>query len=164
MVRYESFRQPNQPAADAAGTDGYRAVVCYHCRAALNVPASAHTATCPKCYKRLVLNDVIIEDERMGGRVESCGIVFIKRQGRVSAPTVQAYEAVEVLGTLHANVSTPGHVIIGKKAEWKGDCTAKLLVIEDGARIKGGFFRINAEKMIDEEQDRAVEERAQGAA
>jgi len=161
MLRYDSFSSKPLPQSDAAGTRG---VTCYHCRHELTVARSAHTATCPKCFKRLSLNDVIIEDERIGSRIESCGIVFIKRQGRVNAPSVLAFEGVEVLGTLSANVTTPAHVIIGKKAEWRGDCTSRLLVVEEGAQIKGGFFRINAEKLLEEEQLHAVEQRIEGAA
>lgn len=119
------------------------AVVCVHCATSIQVPVKAETATCPRCYKRQTVRDVIVDTDKMGARVETTGILFVKRKGRVWAPGVKAGEAVEVLGELRANVETVGHVVIGATARWRGDCTAKILVVEDGARIEGGFFRID---------------------
>ncbi len=119
-----------------------RAVACVHCRAPMRVAAKAQSATCPKCYKRQTVEDVVIDTDRTGSRVETTGILFIKRKGRVWAPGVRAGDAVEVLGELKADVVTHGHVVIGESARWRGDCTARLLIVEDGARIDGGFFRI----------------------
>jgi len=99
--------------------------------------------TCPSCYKRQTVRDVVVDTDRSGGRVETTGILFIKRKGRVWAPGVRAGDAVEVLGELKADVVTHGHVVIGETARWRGDCTAKILIVEDGARIDGGYFCID---------------------
>lgn len=109
----------------------------------MHVPLKAESATCPTCYKRQTVRDVVVETDRTGGRVETTGILFIKRKGRVWAPGVRAGDAVEVLGELKADVVTHGHVVIGETARWRGDCTARILIVEDGARIDGGFFCID---------------------
>lgn len=130
-------------STNAAVSGSGKVVSCIHCRGAMKVAEKAETATCPSCYKRQTVRDVVVENDRTGSRVETTGILFIKRKGRVWAPGVKAGDAVEVLGELKADVVTHGHVVIGESARWRGDCTAKLLVVEDGARIDGGFFRID---------------------
>ncbi|MBL8877244.1 MAG: polymer-forming cytoskeletal protein [Phycisphaerae bacterium] len=109
----------------------------------MHIAQKAETTTCPSCYKRQTVRDVIVDTDRTGGRVETTGILFIKRKGRVWAPGVRAGDAVEVLGELKADVVTHGHVVIGETARWRGDCKAKILIVEDGARIDGGFFCID---------------------
>lgn len=133
----------NRADAGAIATGPTRAVQCIHCRAVMHVPQKAETATCPTCYKRQTVHDVVVESDRTGGRVETTGILFIKRKGRVWAPGVRAGDAVEVLGELKADVVTHGHVVIGETARWRGDCKAKILIVEDGARIDGGYFCID---------------------
>lgn len=129
--------------AGVGGAGSTRGVLCVHCRVPMNVAQKAESATCPTCYKRQTVRDVVVDTDRSGGRVETTGILFIKRKGRVWAPGVRAGDAVEVLGELKADVVTHGHVVIGETARWRGDCTAKILIVEDGARIDGGFFRID---------------------
>lgn len=129
--------------ADAPSSGSTRGVLCVHCRATMHIAQKAETTTCPSCYKRQTVRDVIVDTDRTGGRVETTGILFIKRKGRVWAPGVRAGDAVEVLGELKADVVTHGHVVIGETARWRGDCKAKILIVEDGARIDGGFFCID---------------------
>jgi cytoskeletal protein CcmA (bactofilin family) len=118
-------------------------VMCYHCQAVFAIGGKALSATCPNCYKRVTLHDLVFRGEHLGQRVQTCGIVFVDYSGRVNAPVVEATEAVEVLGQLDARaVTSLGHVVIGASARWKGDCKAKVLVVQDGATIDGGFFQI----------------------
>jgi len=133
----------NRVEAVQSTTGSTRAVLCIHCRVTMHVAQKAESMTCPNCYKRQTVRDVVVDTDRSGGRVETTGILFIKRKGRVWAPGVRAGDAVEVLGELKADVVTHGHVVIGETARWRGDCTAKILIVEDGARIDGGYFCID---------------------
>ncbi|MBX3388470.1 MAG: polymer-forming cytoskeletal protein [Phycisphaeraceae bacterium] len=157
----------NRGDAGAIATGPTRAVQCIHCRVQMHVPQKAETATCPACYKRQTVRDVVVESDRTGGRVETTGILFIKRKGRVWAPGVRAGDAVEVLGELKADVVTHGHVVIGETARWRGDCKAKILIVEDGARIDGGFFCIDPLGELQdhepEAESRPVEEEVKSA-
>lgn len=121
-----------------------RITACYHCAHSFAAPVKAINATCPACCKRLTLSDVVVKGMHASRRVETCGIVFVEKKSQLSAGDVFGGEAVEVLGELKGNVRTAGHVVIGRKAKWSGDCEAPLLVVEAGAVIEGGFFRINA--------------------
>jgi len=135
-----------------------RLTACYHCAHAFEAPIKAINATCPACCKRLTLTDIIIKGQHASRRVETCGIVFVEKKSQLAAADVFGGEAVEVLGELKGNVRTAGHVVIGRKAKWTGDCEAPLLVVEAGAVIDGGFFRINADRLNDE--DRFSDDRA----
>lgn len=132
-----------EAAVSVSAAKSTRGVLCVHCRIAMHVAQRAETATCPSCYKRQTVQDVVVDADRTGGRVETTGILFVKRKGRVWAPGVRAGDAVEVLGELKADVVTHGHVVIGETARWRGNCTAKILIVEDGARIDGGYFCID---------------------
>jgi len=118
-----------------------RSTACYHCGHVFDAPVKAINATCPACCKRLTLTDVIIKGQQSERRIETCGIVFVEKKSRLAAGDVFGGEAVEVLGELKGNVRTAGHVVIGKKATWRGDCHSPVLVVEAGARIEG-FFHI----------------------
>jgi predicted RNA-binding Zn-ribbon protein involved in translation (DUF1610 family) len=133
----------NRAEAGIATSGSTRAVLCVHCRLTMHVAQKAESMTCPNCYKRQTVRDVVVDTDRTGGRVETTGILFIKRKGRVWAPGVRAGDAVEVLGELKADVVTHGHVVIGETARWRGDCKANILIVEDGARIDGGYFCID---------------------
>jgi len=129
--------------AEAVTSGSTRGVLCIHCRVTMHVAQKAESMTCPHCYKRQTVRDVVVDTDRTGGRVETTGILFIKRKGRVWAPGVRAGDAVEVLGELKADVVSHGHVVIGETARWRGDCKANILIVEDGARIDGGYFCID---------------------
>lgn len=164
-MREVSLRMAGYLSDQAAKGHAPRAVRCIHCAETMHVSTKAETATCPRCYKRQTVQDVIVDTEKMGARVETTGILFIKKKGRVWAPGVKAGEAVEVLGELKANVETKGHVVIGETARWRGDCKARLLVVEEGARIEGGFFCIDPHGHFEAERAaenaKAVENAAQ---
>lgn len=121
-----------------------RIVVCYHCRGEIAVPAAARTASCPSCYKGIVLDDLSVREGGggMSGRLYTCGKVTIHKKARAVTRQVEAGGGVEVDGVLEAKVNSGGTVVVGAKARVKGDCSAPSLVVEEGAVIEGGFFRI----------------------
>lgn len=51
-------------------------------------------------------------------------------------------EGVYVDGILESTVATPGQVVIGPAAVWKGDCRAGSVWVAEGARIEGGCFQV----------------------
>lgn len=128
-----------------------RLTACYHCGRSFAAPIKAINATCPSCCKRLVLSDIVVKGQHQSRRVETCGIVFVEKKSQLAASDIFGGEAVEVLGELRGNVRTAGHVVIGRKARWTGDCEAPTLVVEPGAVIDGGFFRINAGPPVEAE-------------
>lgn len=119
-----------------------RLVQCYHCRSHICVPATARTASCPACYKGLVLDDLCVREGHAAGRLSTCGKVVVEKRGRAVTRAVEAAAGVEVSGTLEARVLSGGPVHIRKGAHLKGECQATSIIVEPGAIIDRAFFRI----------------------
>lgn len=119
-----------------------REVSCYHCKSRIAVPAAARTASCPVCYKGVVLDDLAVRDAGWNGKLSTCGVVKVERRGRAIARSVEAGGGLVIEGQLEAKVSSGGPVRIGPGGTLKGDCDATSLVVQPGAVIEGGFFRI----------------------
>lgn len=100
------------------------------------------SVSCPKCYKPVVIEDVVIKSAHAVRKVQTCGKVVVEAKGRLIAATIEASGGVEVMGILEGNVTTPGRVVIGGKASWKGDCRAASLKVELGAVVSRGYFVI----------------------
>ena len=120
----------------------YRQVQCYHCRSQVEVSPRAMTMTCPRCHKRLQLEDVVVKAAQGLTKLQTCGRILIEKKGSVRADLVEAHEGIEVLGAIRAKVVSGGPVLIGEKAKWHGDCRAPSVRIGDGAKIEGGYFEI----------------------
>lgn len=123
-----------------------RPVRCYHCQHDFSISAHARSAACPKCYRGLCLDDLIVKTSapQVGtpGKLQTCGQIVVEKKARYVGKAVQAVEGVEIQGQLEAEVVSQGPVVIGAGATHKGDLTAATLVVEPGAVIKGGFFRV----------------------
>jgi Polymer-forming cytoskeletal len=144
-----SHRGPAPPAGagppSSSATQGpQRRIACYHCHHEFDIGTHAKTGSCPKCSKRLLLEDVVVKALEAVRRIQTCGKVIVQKKGRVIAQLVEAKEGVfvEAGGILEANVVSGGLVKISSKATWKGDCRAPRVVIEDGCLINGGYFEV----------------------
>lgn len=124
-----------------------RKVQCYHCRHRFEIPSRALSLSCPKCAKPLVIDDVIINNAHNVRKIQTCGKVIIEKKGRVVCQAVEAQGGIEVEGYLEAKVLSGGHVKIGAKAHWKGDCSAPSLEVELGGKIERGYFIIPDDPM-----------------
>lgn len=120
-----------------------RKVTCYHCGAGFAVSAKAVSASCAACYKHVGLVDQIFTGEHRGTKVQTCGLVLVEKKARVIVPRIDAAESLTVLGRLEVgSARTLGKVLIARGAVWKGDCTAREVVIEPGALVQGGKFTV----------------------
>lgn len=123
-------------------TASLRTVLCVSCRGLFRVPEKATILTCPNCHRRVRVDDVVVDEEQHTRRLETCGRIIVRRRGRVFADVVCAALGIDVLGELHAQSVTTSRAYIGPRAVWTGDCVASAIVIETGAQIRGGKFRI----------------------
>lgn len=119
-----------------------RIVRCYHCRREIIVPGAARTASCPVCFKGLVLDDLRVREGHASGRLSTCGRVVVERKGRAVTRAVEAAQGIEVHGTLEARVISGGPVQINSGGQLKGECHATSLVVEPGAVMDRVFVRI----------------------
>jgi hypothetical protein len=119
-----------------------RTVLCYYCRHRFEVGGRAMSVSCPGCNKPVIVEDVIVKNYKPVKSLQTCGMLIIRRGGRVAATEVEAQQGVMCDGALAGNVVSGGPVTLGAKAEWKGDLRAPSLVVKGGARILGGYFDI----------------------
>jgi cytoskeletal protein CcmA (bactofilin family) len=102
----------------------------------------AMSTSCPKCYKALIIEDIVIKTAHAVRKVQTCGKVLVEPKGRLIAASIEAAQGIEVLGVLEGNAISGGPVRIGEKAQWKGDLRAPSLRVDLGARIARGYFVI----------------------
>jgi hypothetical protein len=100
------------------------------------------TVSCPKCYKKLLVEDVVVKTAQGVTNLQTCGKIIIEKKGRVTATLVEAHKGIEVYGILESKVVSGGPVVIGDKGRWKGDCRAPSVEIAPGAKITSGYFEI----------------------
>lgn len=112
---------------------------CYLCRHRFEVGRRAQSTACPACGRAVIVGDVIVKQLKPVSTVKTCGRVVVHRKGRVIAHVVEAHLGVEVQGALDAKVLSGGPVLIGAKAQWKGDCRAPSMIVKAGARVTGNF-------------------------
>lgn len=103
----------------------------------------ARVLTCPRCYRRVNLDDVVVTSEVTTRAVATCGRIVVGRKGRLSVREASASAGIEVEGAMQAeSARTAGHLYLGPGATWRGDCAAATLVMHPGARVAAGRFRI----------------------
>jgi len=119
-----------------------RTATCYHCRRQFDVPLRAMSISCPWCSRRVTLDDLVVRDRCWTSRLQTCGRIFIDRNGLVNARVIEAMEGIEIQGTVEGNLVSGGPVIIGPGARVKGDLAAPSIHITAGAIIDGGMLRI----------------------
>ncbi len=71
-----------------------RTVQCYHCRKAFGVGARAMTITCPKCFKRVQIQDIVVESAHGVTKLQTCGKVIVEKKGRVIADLGEAHDGI----------------------------------------------------------------------
>ncbi|NUQ68074.1 MAG: polymer-forming cytoskeletal protein [Phycisphaerales bacterium] len=118
-----------------------RIAECYHCGHRIAMSMAARSVTCPRCYRGLVLDDLIVRDSVSGAKLITCGRVVVERKGRAVTRHINARDGVEIEGEVEAQVSSGGVVHVGSRGCVRGDIAAASLVADTGAVIDG-FCRI----------------------
>ncbi|MBL8764672.1 MAG: polymer-forming cytoskeletal protein [Phycisphaerae bacterium] len=123
---------------------GTRQVVCVRCTGRFEVPAPSISASCPRCHRQVSVTDVVVRNTRWGGSIQTCGRVLVYPGGALRSLRIEAADGVEVLGSIDADVTSGGPVLIGPGATWRGNLSAPAVEIRPGATILSGAFRIGA--------------------
>lgn len=119
-----------------------RSVRCYLCDHGFEVPGQAVTTSCPACFKRLVVEDIVVRHAQGNTVLGTCGRLVVAPKAQIVARRIRAIEGAQIDGTIESAVETDGTVHLGARARFKGDCRARALVVEPGAVILSGFFSI----------------------
>lgn len=126
-----------------------RTVRCIHCASPFVVPGQAEVLTCPRCSKRVRVDDIEITSSATDGRVETCGSIIIRRGGMYRTETLKAGMGMLVEGEVHTVAAAAPIVVIADGAVWRGDLQTAKLDLHPTAEIKGGKFRVRADKLLE---------------
>lgn len=119
-------------------------VLCLSCAQWFRIPNQASILTCPRCYKRVRVESLVVDRPQMHARLETCGVITVKKRGILSADLVRAGAGivVEPGGRVQVARLESYRVILHDKAVWQGDCEAASLHMEPGAVVLSGRFTI----------------------
>ena len=127
------------PLLPSQRATGVKKVVCTHCGHESEAGKRAMSVFCPKCHKRIILENLKIRTYFAVSEFATSGDVVIEKKGFVVAP-IRA-DNVMVKGRVQGEIDARGRETISKTGQLKGDVTALALVIENGASLDG-FLRI----------------------
>jgi len=82
-----------------------------------------------------VENDIHV-DGTLKGQLVSKGILVVGASGAIEADLIQVREAV-IAGRVQGNIEASERVRLESTAELEGDVRAKILIIEEGAKLVG---------------------------
>ncbi|MBM4109472.1 MAG: polymer-forming cytoskeletal protein [Phycisphaerae bacterium] len=116
-----------------------RTIQCYHCGRAAALSVAARSTTCAGCYRGLTLDDLVVSGRHLVAKVQTCGRVVVESKGCLIGTLIHAQGGLDVAGRLVGSVQSAGTVAIRHTAEWEGDVSAPVVVIERGARVSGRF-------------------------
>ena len=140
------------PLLPSQRATGVKKVVCTHCGHESEAGKRAMSVFCPKCHKRIILEDLKIRTYYAVSEFATSGDVIVEKKGFVIAP-IRAGN-VTVKGRVQGAIDARERVTIRKSGQLKGDVTAPILVIEDGASLDG-FVRIGLPRQQDETQSKS---------
>lgn len=121
-----------------------RTVQCYFCHRHFDVPAKAMSLSCPWCYRRVTLDDVVVKGECFAKAVQTCGRVIVQPKGKVVASLIEGRMGVEVYGTIDGPTRSGIRMYIAATGRVTGGISAPSIYIEPGGRVGGGLMQIGA--------------------
>ena len=124
-----------------------RTVQCYHCRQLFDVPPRAMSISCPWCYKRVGLDDMLIKGICWTSKLQTCGRVTVQAKAQLVAPLVEASQGIDVHGEAEGILISAGQIYVGPKARVKGQLRAPSIKVERGGVIDGAFVQIAATRL-----------------
>lgn len=119
-----------------------RTVQCYHCHRHFDVPGKAMSLSCPWCYRRVTLSDIVVKDECFAKALQTCGRIVVQKKGRLVASLIEARLGVETFGVIEGKVRSGCRLYIGPQGRLRGDAIAPSIWIEPGGAMEGGLLHI----------------------
>jgi len=122
-----------------AKSAGHRRVYCYLCGHPIEVGARAMSTSCPGCHKPVVIEDEVIKTYKPVFNIQTCGKLTVKKKARaVAQKVIAAHCGMDIQGAVECKEAVSGgHVVLGPKAEWKGDLRCPSIEIAEGAKFVG---------------------------
>ena len=111
-----------------------RTISCSACQATQEVPSNALSAFCPKCGKRINMQDYQIRG-KFNGDIATKGTLTIAMGGDVRADVHVGNAVIE--GKMQGTIRADGKVELRSTGCLRGDIYAKTIVVHEGATFLG---------------------------
>ncbi len=108
-------------------------VTCTHCGFVSEAARRAMSIFCPRCRKRLVLEDFKVDSYYAVRDFSTAGDITVEKKGHVVAPIKASNLTVK--GKVQGHVSARGEVKLTKTGWLKGEIEAKSIVVEAGGML-----------------------------
>jgi hypothetical protein len=126
-------------------TPSVRTVQCYFCHRHFDVPAKAMSLSCPWCYRRVRLDDIVVKGECFAKALQTCGRIVVQPKGHVVASLIEGRMGVEVFGSVDGPTRSGIRMFIASGGRVRGNISAPGIYIEPGGTVAGGLMRIGVE-------------------
>ena len=119
-------------------------VYCYYCGQEIETSSRTMSTPCPRCYKTVLVEDIVVKGYKGVTSFETCGRLIVKKKGHaVAKDRIVALSGIVVEGRVDCNHAiTASETWLSKKSQWRGDLQSASLVVDEGARIVEGWFRV----------------------
>lgn len=107
------------------------------------------------------VSDSIRVDGTFRGKITSSGSLIIGKQGEVNADSIQVKDAV-IDGCVKGPLDASNSVRLGSSAQIDGDITTQVLIVEEGAVLRGtcvaapNAVDIETQKNVDKEKQKNI--------
>jgi hypothetical protein len=116
---------------------GPRTVCCPNCGGVQDIAAAAQSVVCRHCNVSIKVGNEKITQYAATVSLETCGSVVIEKKGALVVQKRVVASELTVKGSLKGTtiVYDSAHIFTG--AQMVGDLTARVLIVDDGATLKG---------------------------
>lgn len=115
-----------------------RRVRCYHCFQPIVVAQAARSHSCPRCSRRLELDDFVLGDQTYTGPLMTCGRLVIGPRARaLPRQAVHAAEGADIAGDARGEFHCGGAVRLHGQGAFEGRLRASSLEVREGATFHG---------------------------
>ena len=113
-----------------------RTIVCYHCRGHVNVPWAARSASCPLCFKGLILDDLLVRESGYS-RLFTCGKITVEKKAKAITRSIEASARHRHPGHGRGQGHQPGAGVRRAGCSHQGRLRSPLIDRRAGGRHRG---------------------------
>jgi hypothetical protein len=123
---------------------GPRTIRCPNCSGSQEISASAQSVVCRHCNVTVKVTDQKISNYSATVALETCGSLVIEKKGALVVQKRVVASELTLKGSLKGNTIVYDSAHIGAGAQLVGDLKARVLIVDDGAALKG-FISVQPE-------------------
>jgi hypothetical protein len=117
-----------------------RRLHCFKCEREIFVDEKDYAVICKYCSRHNDLRDYTIKASRLGRNLETHGVLYLKKKGKIETSNIQVKDAI-IQGVIKGNLKAVGSVEVMKHGEVYGKITCRKLIVNNGG-IFGGSVEV----------------------